>query len=64
VSQTIQDEKTKKRELRALVKASAELRYTQESKLWLITMDESSMETIDGVEIEILNVLEWLLFDG
>jgi predicted AAA+ superfamily ATPase len=64
VSQTIQDEKTKKRELRALVKASAELRYTQERKLWLITMDESSMETIDGVEIEILNVLEWLLFDG
>jgi predicted AAA+ superfamily ATPase len=61
VSKTLKDEKTKKRELRALIKASVELKYTQESKLWLITMDESSVEVIDGVEIEVLNVLEWLL---
>jgi len=61
VSQTLSDSKTKKRELRALVKASIELNYTKDTKLWLITMDESSVEVIDGVEIEILNVLEWLL---
>jgi len=61
VSQTLKDEKTKKRELRALVKASAELKYTKETKLWLITMDESSVEVVDGVEIEVVNVLEWLL---
>jgi hypothetical protein len=61
VSQTLKDEKTKKRELRALAKASVELKYTKETKLWLITMDESSIEVIDGIEIEILNILEWLL---
>jgi len=64
VSQTLKDEKTKKRELRALVKASAELKYTKETKLWLITMDESSVEMVDGVEIEVMNVLEWLLLDS
>ncbi len=63
VSQTLKDAKTKKRELRALAKASAELKYTKETKLWLITMDESSVEVMDGVEIEVLNVLEWLLLD-
>jgi len=44
-----------------LAKASVELNYTKETKLWLITMDESSIEVIDGVEIEVLNILEWLL---
>jgi len=61
VSLTLEDEKTRKRELRALVKASQELKYTEDMKLWLITMDESSVEVVDGFEIELLNVLEWLL---
>ena len=61
VSQTLQNEKTKKRELRALVKASSELKYTQDMKLLLITMDESSIEVVEGVEIEVINVLEWLV---
>ncbi len=52
---------TKKRELRALVKASSELKYTQDMKLLLITMDESSIEVLEGVEIEVINILEWLV---
>ncbi|HIP29234.1 MAG TPA: ATP-binding protein [Sulfurospirillum arcachonense] len=60
-SLTLEDEKTRKRELRALVKASQELKYTKDMKLMLITMDESSIEVVDGFEIEIVNVLEWLI---
>ena len=62
VSVTLEDEKTRKRELRALVKASQELKYTEDMRLWLITMDESSVEILDGFEVELFNVLEWLLF--
>ncbi len=61
VSQTLEDDKTKKRELRALVKAYDELKHVDSIRLWLLTMDESSIEQIDGKEIEIINILEWLL---
>jgi len=64
VSQTLLDKKTKKRELRALVKASDELQHTKRTKLYLLTMDESYTERIDGKTIEVINILEWLLFDG
>lgn len=47
VSLTLEDEKTRKRKLRALVKASQELKYTEDMKLWLITMDESSVEVVE-----------------
>jgi predicted AAA+ superfamily ATPase len=62
VSLTLQEAKTKKRELRALSKASIELVHSKAIKLLLITMDESSTELIDGVEVEVVNILEWLLF--
>ena len=61
VSKTISDEKTKKRELRALVKASTELKYSQDINLVLLTMDKSYTETFDDIMIEVVNVVEWLL---
>jgi hypothetical protein len=61
VSLTLEDEKTKKRELRALVKSAIELKHTSHTKLMLLTMDESIIEEFDGVEIEVVNVFEWLL---
>lgn len=61
VSQTIKDEKTKKRELRSLVKSSIELKFTKDTKLWLLTMDESETIEVDEYEIDIINILEWLL---
>ena len=61
VSQTLVDERTKKRELRALVKALKELAYTEDTKLLLITMDDGCVDLGDGGEIEVMNVLEWLL---
>ncbi|MEA3455790.1 MAG: ATP-binding protein [Campylobacterota bacterium] len=64
VSQAIADEKTKKRELRALVKAHDELEYTDNTKLWLLTMDQSRTEEVGGKSIEVMNIIEWLLFDA
>jgi len=61
VSWSLEDDKTKKRELRALAKSAIELTHTTDTRLMLLTMDESSREVIDGVEIEVVNVLEWLL---
>ena len=61
VSLTLENEKTKKRELRALAKASIELKYNNDIELYLITMDDSSIQEIDGVKIKIINILEWLL---
>ena len=63
VSQTLQDEKTKKRELRALIKASDELKHSENIDLLLLTMDESCTETIDNKTIKVVNILEWLLLD-
>ncbi len=61
VSQTLIDEKTKKRELRSLVKASDELDHLESVELLLLTMDESYTEPIDGKRVEVVNILEWLL---
>ena len=61
VSHTLTDEKTKKRELRALLKASQELQHANAPKLLLITMDASQEVTVEGVKIDIVNILEWLL---
>lgn len=63
VSQAVSDEKTKKRELRALVKAYDELKYTNNTKLWLLTMDNSRTEEVGGKTIEVMNIIEWLLLD-
>ncbi|WP_294959282.1 ATP-binding protein [Sulfurovum sp.] len=62
VSHTLSDAKTKKRELRALIKASDELQRSNEIQLSLLTMDPSSEEIVDDKKIQIINVLEWLLF--
>jgi len=63
VSQTIVDEKTKKRELRALIKASKELKHTATTQLLVLTMDDSYTENIEDTKIEICNVCEWLLIE-
>ena len=63
VSQTLSDDKTKKRELRALVKASDELNHSENIELIVLTMDVSYVEIVDGKTIEVVNILEWLLLD-
>ncbi len=61
VSFTLGDEKTYKRELRALVKAKEELRTTNEISLMVITMDKSQDVLFEDTNIKVVNILEWLL---
>nr|WP_289510057.1 ATP-binding protein [Desulfovulcanus ferrireducens] len=60
---SLQDEKTKKREFRSLVKAKAELKYTDNIRLSVLTKDSSRVEMFEGEKIEVVNVLEWLLWE-
>jgi len=61
VSYTLNDEKTYKRELRALLKAKEELQNQKYIKLLLITTDRSEDIVFEGEQIKIINILEWLL---
>ncbi len=63
VSQTLQDEKTRKRELRALAKAYDELKHSEDIDLIILTMDKNQTEFMDGKKINIFNIIEWLLLD-
>jgi len=62
VSLTLSNEKTKKRELRSLVKTAKELCKTDDVKLLLLTMDTTKEEILEDKTIKVINILEWLLF--
>ncbi len=60
VTLSLKEEKTKKRELRAFSKTIEELNL-ENVNCMVISEDTSKLEVYDGVEIEIINVIEWLL---
>ena len=59
VSVTLENEETYKRELRVFAQAEKELRG--EVKCMLISMDDSKTLEYDGCEIQVINVLEFLM---
>lgn len=59
VSVTLENDETRKRELRVFKEAKKELKG--DLKMMFITFDSSENIEYDGVEIEIINVLEFLL---
>ncbi len=59
VSVTLENEETYHRELRVFAEANRELRG--EVRAMLITLDSSEVIECDGCEVEIINVLEFLL---
>ncbi len=59
ISYTLNDEKTKKREIRSLIKAKQELNC--KAKLLILTMDENEKIKIENEKIEVINVIKWLL---
>lgn len=62
VSANISNEKTLKRETRALISAYKELEsVSPHIKLKLLTLDNSETIVVDGEKIEILNLLKWLI---
>lgn len=60
VSLSLEDPTTRKREIKALIKASAHL---QCKKLMIITWEEESTEEIDGLTIDIIPIWKWLLLN-
>jgi predicted AAA+ superfamily ATPase len=58
VSVDIQDEKTKKREFKALLEA---MEYFNSTEAYLITKDKESVEEIEGKKIKIVPLYKWLL---
>jgi len=59
VSVTLENEETRHRELRVFAEASKELRG--DIRAMLITFDSSEVIEYDGCEVEIINVLEFLM---
>jgi len=56
--------KTFKRELRALIKAYDELKIQNSNiKLIVLTMGKTRKINFDDKQIEVINIIEWLLFD-
>ena len=62
VTSSLKDEKTKKRELQPFSKTIQELKL-QEIESLVITEDNSSNETYDGLDIKVINIKEWLIFE-
>jgi hypothetical protein len=64
VSQAIQvvydlhDEKTKKREIASLVRCAIELKA---EKTLILTKDEVGKQTLEGIEVEFIPLLKWLM---
>ena len=59
VSKTLENEETRKRELRVFKEAQKELKG--DLKMMIITFDSSEIIEYDGLKIEIINILEFLL---
>ncbi|MCD6212697.1 MAG: ATP-binding protein [Sulfurovum sp.] len=60
VTLSLKEEKTKKRELRVFAKTVKELNL-ENVNCMVISEDTSKLEVYDGMKIEIINVIEWLL---
>jgi predicted AAA+ superfamily ATPase len=60
VTTSLKDEKTKKRELRSFSRTISELQL-KDVECQLICEDNSNSEVYDNVEIQIINIKEWLL---
>jgi uncharacterized protein len=59
ISYTMEDEQTRKRELTALKYAFDEL--TDNPRCLVLTMDSSEAVQWEGVDIEVVNIIDWLL---
>jgi len=62
VTKTLEDEAILKRELRVFKKAKEEL--NKDIKATVVTLDESKRIRYDDIDIQIINILEWLLLSN
>ena len=62
VTKSLKDEKTKKRELRAFKKTIEELKLDNDIKCLVISEDKNSTLKFDNINIDNINIIEWLLY--
>jgi len=62
VSKSLKDKKTKTRELAVFPKTIEELQL-KDVELIVITEEASSKESVDNLEIKVINITEWLLME-
>ena len=62
VSYSIEDEKTRKREVMAMKTAVDELSISGPIRCTLLTMDKSGQIDRNGLQVDVRNVIDWLLF--
>ncbi|MCJ7716566.1 MAG: hypothetical protein MUO54_08605, partial [Anaerolineales bacterium] len=61
VSQDLNVEETRKRELRSLIELSEERK--DQNKLQIVTLADKETITTEGTTVEVLPLYEWLLAD-
>lgn len=61
VCQEMSDQKTRNREIKALCKASVEIPHARNARLMILSQGAGEVVQRDGVEIRVVDVIEWLL---
>ena len=61
VCQEMSDPKTRNREIRALCRAAVDIPYAQDARLLILSQGPGEVIRHDGLEIQVVDVIEWLL---
>jgi predicted AAA+ superfamily ATPase len=55
--------KTRNREIRALCRAAVDIPYARDARLLILSQGAGEVIRQDGLEIQVIDVIEWLLGD-
>ncbi|MBW6487413.1 MAG: ATP-binding protein [Syntrophobacterales bacterium] len=61
VCQDMSDPRTRNREIRALCRAAVDIPYARDAQLLILSHGPAEVIRHDGLEIQVVNVIEWLL---
>ena len=61
VCQEMSDPKTRNREIRALCRAAVDIPYARDARLLILSNGQAEVIRQDGLEIQVVDVIEWLL---
>ena len=61
VCREMSDPKTRRREIRALCRAAVDIPHARDAQLLILSQGPNEVIRQDGLEIQALDVIEWLL---
>jgi predicted AAA+ superfamily ATPase len=64
VCQEMSDPKTRNREIRALCRAAVDIPHARDARLLILSNGQGEVIRQDGLEIQVVDVIEWLLDKG